>query len=202
MRKIWSDEAWEDYTYWQEYDKKKIKKINRLIKSIDRNGYDCEGHAEPLKEDLSGFYIHVVYTGALDELFDFRFGRLPYRSLRFDWKHEDIDSFQEAPVVAYPQEPGFTRITEYKKLPVQDVRGTTYAIEYPLPYVRGKDNEPFYPILTKESQEQYSDYKKLADKIENLVCCGRLANYKYYNMDEAISMAIETAENELQRLRK
>ena len=76
----------------------------------------------------------VIYTGPLDELFRFDRGRLPYRSLRFEWKHDQIDSFQEMPVVAYPQAKDFTRITEYKKLPVQDKEGTTYAIEYPLPY--------------------------------------------------------------------
>ena len=77
----------------------------------------------------------VIYTGALDELFDCRFGKLPYRSLRFEWKYEEKDSFQGAPLVAYPQEDGYTRIVEYKKMtPHIPLHGTTYAIEYPLPY--------------------------------------------------------------------
>lgn len=132
----------------------------------------------------------VVYTGALDELFDCRFGRLPYRSLRFEWKYQDIDSLQDAPVVAYPQEAGFTRITEYKKLPVQDKPGTSYAVEYPLPYQEGQDQEPYYPVLTEESQLQYAKYQELANQIPNLISCGRLADFKYYNMDQALERAL------------
>ena len=135
----------------------------------------------------------LVFCGALDELFDYVHGKLPYRSLSFEWKHDDIDSLQEAPVVAYPKEPGYTRITEYKKLPVQNVKGTTYAIEYPLPYKANEKNEPYYPVLTEDSQKQYIEYRRLADQIDNLVCCGRLAEFKYYNMDQAIAAAMETA---------
>ena len=133
----------------------------------------------------------VVYTGALDELFGFCYGRLPYRSLRFEWKYEEKDSFQDAPVVAYPQEAGFTRITEYKKLPRQEGKGTSYALEYPLPYQEGTTMEPYYPVLTERSQEQYTSYKALADRIPNLICCGRLADFKYYNMDQALARALE-----------
>lgn len=134
--------------------------------------------------------IPVVYTGALDELFGCVYGALPYRSLRFEWKHEERESLQDAPVVAYPQEAGYTRITEYKKLPIQDRTGTSYAVEYPLPYREGEKLEPYYPVLTEESQEQYAKYKALADQISNLVCCGRLADFKYYNMDQALERAL------------
>lgn len=134
--------------------------------------------------------IPVVYTGALDELFGCRYGRLPYRSLRFEWKYTPKDSFQPAPVVAYPQEAGFTRITEYKKLPVQDVQGSSYAVEYPLPYREGEAMEPYYPVLTEESQRQYARYKALAKRIPDLICCGRLADFKYYNMDQALERAL------------
>ena len=82
--------------------------------------------------------IPVVYTGALDEFFGCCTGHLPYRSLRFEWKHENCESYQAAAVVAYPQAEGYTRITEYKKFPPQDVSGTTYAVEYPLPYRLGQ----------------------------------------------------------------
>lgn len=133
----------------------------------------------------------VVYTGPIDELFHLQYGKLPYRSLRFEWKYSDKDSIQDAPVVAYPQEKGFTRITEYKKLPVQDKPGSSYALEYPLPYEEGRDMEPYYPVLTKESQEQYAKYKALAEKVPNLICCGRLADFKYYNMDQALERALD-----------
>lgn len=138
--------------------------------------------------------IPVIYTGALDELFGRSEGALPYRSLHFEWKHADIDSFQDAPVVAYPQAQDFTRITEYKKLPVQNVRGTSYAVEYPLHYRAEEKAEPYYPVLTAESQKQYALYKNKADKINNLFYCGRLADFKYYNMDQALERSLEICE--------
>ena len=133
----------------------------------------------------------LIYTGALDELFDCMYGRLPYRSLRFEWKYEEKDSLQPAPVVAYPQEAEYTRITEYKKLPTQQVKGTSYAVEYPLPYQEGRAMEPYYPVLTKESMAQYAQYSALAERIPNLYCCGRLADFRYYNMDQALERALE-----------
>lgn len=136
----------------------------------------------------------VIYTGALDELFGCQYGRLPYRSLRFEWKYSEKDSIQDAPVVAYPQEAGFTRITEYKKLPHQMGHGSTYALEYPLHYQERKNMEPYYPVLTEESQKQYQMYRQLADRIDNLFYCGRLADFKYYNMDQALERALEVCE--------
>ena len=135
----------------------------------------------------------LIFTGALDELFGCKHGKLPYRSLRFEWKHEDIDSFQDMPVVAYPQAEGFTRITEYKKLPVQEVRGTTYAVEYPLPYKQGEAMEPYYPVLTEESQELFQKYYDEAKQVKGLAFAGRLAEFKYYNMDQAIRRALDLA---------
>lgn len=142
----------------------------------------------------------VVYTGALDELFDCRFGKLPYRSLRFDWKYEDKDSFQGAPLVAYPQAKGYTRIVEYKKMtPHIPQHGTSYAVEYPLPYNKDKEVEPYYPVLTHESQLLYSQYEAVADSFENLEHCGRLADFKYYNMDQALLKALEYSKSLLKK---
>lgn len=160
-----------------------VEALERI--SLDGNNILFDG------EKFNGI---VIYTGAVDELFDCCYGRLPYRSLQFEWKYEDIESKQKYPVVAYPQAEGYTRITEYKKLPVQDVKGTTYAVEYPLPYKAGESNEPYYPVLTGESQELYAKYKALADKIDNLYLCGRLADFKYYNMDQALDKALELSE--------
>ena len=133
----------------------------------------------------------VVYTGAADELMKCAYGVLPYRSLRFEYKNESTDSYQDAPVVAYPQEPGFTRITEYTKLPVQNANGkTVIALEYPLAYVAG-EAEPYYPIPTDESRALYEKYRAHLEKVPNLILCGRLGDYKYYNMDQAIERALE-----------
>ena len=94
-------------------------------------------------------------------------------------------------MVAYPQEEGYTRITEYKKLPVQEKPGSSYAVEYPLPYREGEKLEPYYPVLTEESQRQHAQYAALAAQIPNLIPCGRLADFKYYNMDQALERALE-----------
>lgn len=139
--------------------------------------------------------IPVVYTGALDELFGVIYGKLPYRSLRFKWKYTDENSFQSALVVAYPQKRGFTRITEYKKLPVQDRPGSSYAVEYPLPYREGENLEPYYPVLTAESQQLYGLYQAIASRIPNLIYCGRLADFKCYNMDQALERVLQVYYN-------
>lgn len=158
-------------------------------------GIEALGHLKVDKERLmldgEPTDIMVVYTGALDELFGSIYGRLPYRSLYFEWRYKEVNSIQPAPIVAYPQELGYTRITEYKKLPVQNGVGSSYALEYPLPYKEGQKLEPYYPVLTVKSQEQYTKYKTLADKIPNLIPCGRLADFKYYNMDQALERALE-----------
>lgn len=143
-----------------------------------------------LKLDGAPVDFPVIYTGALDELFNNEYGRLPYRSLRFEWFYEEKESLQDAPVVAYPQEDGFTRITEYKKLPVQNLPGTSYAKEYPLPYEVENGAEPYYPVLTEESAKQYAKYRAHAEKVRNLYLCGRLADFKYYNMDQALQQAL------------
>jgi UDP-galactopyranose mutase len=134
----------------------------------------------------------VIYTGAIDELFNTKYGSLPYRSLKFEWKTEKIASFQNAPVVAYPQAEGYTRITEYTKLPVQNVGNiTSYAIEYSIPYKYGMKLEPYYPVLTQDTAKIYNKYAELANEFNNLYLCGRLADFKYYNMDQALDKAIE-----------
>lgn len=134
----------------------------------------------------------LVFTGAIDELFAYQYGQLPYRSLRFEYKHPDVDSFQNAAIVAYPSAPDFTRVTEYTKLPYQKTNGKTIvAYEYPLQFKEGDDAEPYYPIPTEDSSKQYAKYKELADTFENLVLCGRLADYKYYNMDQAIAAVLK-----------
>lgn len=139
--------------------------------------------------------VPVIYSGALDELFGGVFGKLPYRSLRFEWKHEDKESIQNMPVVAYPQAEGFTRITEYNKLPVQTGKGTSYAVEYSLPVNASSDSEPYYPVLTEESQKQYARYRELADMVDGLIYCGRLGDFKYYNMDQALERALGICAN-------
>lgn len=159
-------------------------KVQLCIEALDHISKDEDNKAILVDGDSS---FTVVYTGALDELFDCRFGKLPYRSLRFDWKYQDKDSFQGAPLVAYPQAKGYTRIVEYKKMtPHIQQHGTSYAVEYPLPYNKEKEVEPYYPILTEDSKALYDKYSELASNYANLITCGRLADFKYFNMDQAL----------------
>jgi UDP-galactopyranose mutase len=143
----------------------------------------------------------VVFTGALDELLNYEFGVLPYRSLIFEYRTYDMESFQEAAVTAYPKAAGYTRITEYKKLPFQNVLGkTTVAYEYPLQYVREK-HEPYYPIPNDANTGMHKKYLAKLEGIKNLYTCGRLADYKYYNMDNAVERALSMSETILKELK-
>lgn len=135
---------------------------------------------------------HVIYTGALDELFGARHGALPYRSLRFEWRTAPVPRWQEAALVAWPEAPDFTRITEYAHFPQKEEHSvTSLAYEFPLSYKEGKTVEPYYPILHKKSMETYEKYRAEARSIRGMTCCGRLADFKYYNMDQALKRALE-----------
>lgn len=138
----------------------------------------------------------IVYTGPLDQLLKYKYGVLPYRSLRFDYQTKDTKSYQPAPVVAYPQEEEYTRITEYTKIPVQDKVVTKIAVEYPVMFEEGKEMEPYYPVLTGNSKQTYGQYEYEIKKIENIKMCGRLAQFKYFNMDQALDNIIMIIQTE------
>lgn len=132
----------------------------------------------------------IVYTGALDELFGYKYGLLPYRSLEFKYEHLD-SSLQDYPVVAYPSEPGYTRITDYSMLPEQTGKGTVIAKEYPKQYKIGSETDPYYPINNEFNNNLYNKYLGDANKIKNLYLSGRLALYKYLNMDQVIEYSLK-----------
>ena len=136
----------------------------------------------------------VIYTGALDELFDCRFGRLPYRSLNFTFEHYPQDDFQGHSVVNYTVSEDYTRITEFKYLTGQHISGTTIMKEYPFAY-SGKEGEiPYYAIANDENHALYHKYANLVQNIPNFHLLGRLAEYKYYNIDAMCEKALELAE--------
>jgi UDP-galactopyranose mutase len=131
---------------------------------------------------------HIVFTGPVDEYFDFRFGKLPYRSLRFEHKILDQEEFQPVSVVNYPDpQVPYTRITEYKKLTGQEHPKTSITYEYP-----SAEGDPYYPIPRPENQELFKKYEALADQTENVTFVGRLATYRYYNMDQVVGQALST----------
>lgn len=131
-------------------------------------------------------YRHLVYCGPIDEYFDYRFGRLPYRSLRFEHKTLDQPVFQPVSVVNYP-DPSvpYTRITEYKHLTGQQHPRTSISYEYPC-----ADGDPYYPVPRPENAELYRRYKALADETPGVTFLGRLGTYKYYNMDQVVGQAL------------
>lgn len=136
----------------------------------------------------------VYYTGAIDELFEYKHGELPYRSL--DLILERLNkTFQDAATENYPEnDVKFTRITEYKHFMEAEPKGVTYIhTEYPFPYKRNGEvgNVPYYPIIKDENQALYETYVKEASKYPKLHLIGRLAEYKYYNMDAIVLKALE-----------
>ena len=135
----------------------------------------------------------LIFTGMIDDLFDHCFGKLEYRSLRLDFETVIVPWFQEKSVVNYPNEHTFTRITEFKHIHMADVPNTTILKEYPQPYAKGV-NIPYYPLFTFEGQKRYSRYAEAAKDIRNLVLVGRLAEYRYYDMDDIIARALEVFE--------
>ena len=130
---------------------------------------------------------HTVYTGPIDEYFGYRLGRLPYRSLRFEHEHlPDVDRFQPTGTVNYPNEHAFTRITEFKWLSGELARGTSIVREYPT-----AEGDPYYPIPRPENETLFKRYKALAETESNVSFVGRLAQYRYYNMDQVVAAALK-----------
>ena len=129
---------------------------------------------------------HIVYTGPVDEYFGFRFGKLPYRSLRFEHKTLEQAEFQSVATVNYPEEAvPYTRITEYKHLTGQQHPQTSITYEYP-----SAEGDPYYPIPRPENEALYKRYEALADSTPGVTFVGRLATYRYYNMDQVVGQAL------------
>jgi UDP-galactopyranose mutase len=131
----------------------------------------------------------TVFSGPIDEFYDYRCGKLPYRSLRFEHEHiPDLQQFQRVGTVNYPNDFGYTRITEFRHLTGQVHSGTSIVREYPVSH-----GDPYYPIPTPETAERYALYKLAAVAEKGVIFVGRLAEYKYYNMDQVVAAALKTA---------
>lgn len=132
-------------------------------------------------------YRRLIYTGPIDEYFDYRFGRLPYRSLRFEHVTREQTWHQSVAVVNYPQTKDYTRVTEYKHLTGQQHAQTTLTYEYP-----SSEGDPYYPIPNSKNHEQFKKYERLAQDTPDVWFVGRLATYRYYNMDQIVGQALST----------
>jgi UDP-galactopyranose mutase len=133
-------------------------------------------------------HTHIIWTGPIDEYFNFMFGKLPYRSLRFEHETHQQEFYQPAMQINYPNDEEFTRIVEIKHATGQKSAKTTIVKEFPDDYTDGKI--PYYPIPTKQNTEMYMKYKEQSELCKNVSFVGRLATYRYYNMDQVIGMAL------------
>ncbi len=129
----------------------------------------------------------LVWTGPIDEFFGYSEGRLPYRSLRFVHETRDVETLQPVGTVNYPQDQDYTRITEYKHLTGQVHPRTSVTFEYP-----AAEGEPYYPVPQAESRATYKRYQALADALPDVWFVGRLATYRYYNMDQIVAQSLAT----------
>ncbi len=134
--------------------------------------------------------IPLIFTGAVDEILNYRFGPLPYRSLTMVFENYNLSQYQPGCVINYPNEEKFTRITEFKYLTQQRACSTTILKEFPEKYDHLKGNTPYYPINNPTNDALFKQYAAFLNKYPNFYLCGRLAEYKYYNMDGVIEQAL------------
>lgn len=166
--------------------------LNKDYRDILRIDYDNK-KIYYYDEEYEG---QLIFTGMIDEFFNYEYGALPYRSVNFMEETQDRFYFQENATINYPNEYHFTRITEYKYLTGQSHPQTTIQFEFPEEY--RKDNaqqDPSYPIPQEKNEELYDKYKKLAKDYENVTFLGRLAEYKYMNMDVVVKKALDLINN-------
>ena len=196
----------EDDRYFQdEYQGMPLKGYTPLFEAMldhpnitVRLGEDAIPHlgldGDVLTVDGVPFQGPVVYTGAADELFGRRFGPLPYRTLDFRFETLDQTWFQSRGTVNYTVDQPYTRITEFKHMTGQELEGrTTIVKEFSRAYTGAPEETPYYAIINGENNALYARYRALAERFPNLHLLGRLAEYKYYNMDAIVARALELA---------
>jgi len=156
----------------------------QMFKNILKNvPVSLNTNFEDIRNDIK--YDKLIYTGAIDKFFHYKFGKLPYRSLKFRFERYDKKFYQKWPQINYPNNYRFTRIVEIKHATGQRINRTTIVKEYPM-----SKGEPFYPIPNSNNRDLYLKYKKEASKLKNVYFVGRLATYQYINMDQVISQAL------------
>lgn len=146
----------------------------------------CNTPFEKMSREIT--FDRLIYTGSIDSYFNHCYGPLPYRAMRFEHVHHQKNQHQEAATINYPDNRPCTRSTEFKQMTGQECAGTTICYEYPKHC--HFDEEKHYPIPTQDNEELYKKYAQKAKKLTHVVFCGRLGDYKYYNMDHAVMRAL------------
>lgn len=156
---------------------------------LDHHGIEVRLSTE-YESLTNAVWQHMVYTGPIDAFFNHRFGKLPYRSLRFEHEHiPELEIFQAVGTVNYPNDHAYTRITEFKHLTGQNHAGSSIVREYPQ-----AEGDPFYPVPNPENEVLFKQYQALAEECSTDVSfVGRLAQYRYYNMDQVVAAALACA---------
>ena len=163
---------------------------------LDHPNISVELEVDFLEIKSRSDFAHVVYTGPVDAYFDHCFGPLPYRSLRFEHEHlAETEWFQQVGTVNYPNDHAYTRITEFKHLTGQQHNGTSIVREYPQ-----AEGDPYYPIPSDDSEALFKRYQELAEAEIGVTFVGRLAEYRYYNMDQVVAAALVAAQRLSQQL--
>jgi len=166
--------------------------IERMLENVDIK-LNIDFFEE--KDDLEKLADKIVYTGMIDQYFDYKLGVLEYRSLSFEHEILNMENYQGNAVVNYTdRETPYTRIIEHKHFEYGSQEKTVVTKEYPKEWKKG--DEPYYPVNDTKNNELYKKYKKLAEKEKNVIFGGRLANYKYYDMHQVIGQALVTVEKE------
>ncbi len=131
-------------------------------------------------------YKYLIYTGPIDSYFNYKFGKLHYRSIRFELQKHNKEIYQKYPQINFvDKDVNYTRIVEYKQITGANSKSTTISIEYPI-----TNGEPYYPIPTIDNNNIYKLYKAESEKLPNVIFCGRLAEYQYYNMDQVTAQSL------------
>ncbi len=163
--------------------------LNTDYKDVFSIDFDS-GAMRFMNQEFNG---HLIFTGLIDELFDCRFGKIPYRSLNFEFEHLTCDQFQEKTTINYPNDYDFTRITEFKHISGQAVFGTSIVKEFPQDFDRNdpKKNIPYYPVFTSDNKKILDRYQAFAERFEKITLVGRLAENRYYDMDDIVARALQ-----------
>ena len=168
-------------------------------KMLDHDNIDVETNVDFFanKEDYLATYPKIVFTGMIDEFFDYQLGELEYRSLRFETEVLDMENYQGNAVVNYTDsEIPFTRIIEHKHFEFGTQPKTIITREYSKTWKRG--DEPYYPVNNDRNNKLYTAYKRLAEQQENLIFGGRLGHYRYYDMHQVIGAALQCVRSEVE----
>jgi UDP-galactopyranose mutase len=176
----------DDRYFTDTYQAMPIHGFTRLFeKMLDHSNIKIMLNCDYREIDREIPFRQMIYTGPVDTYFDYCFGKLPYRSLEFKHETHDTPVYQSAPVINYPNEHLYTRVTEFKYLTGQEHRKTSIVYEFPK-----AEGDAYYPVPRKENAELYAKYKGLADATPAVHFVGRLATYKYYNMDQIVAQAL------------